>query len=155
MKRLIFSLLASALLSLSLPAFATDTPPEEPPEKLLEGCTPGYWKNHVDAWVTFSPDQPVYDIFAIPSWLWPLVSGDTALYLLNYKGGPGDYGAARILLRHAMAAMLNATHPDVSYPALTTGNVQDLVADALAEDREVMLQEKAVLEFLNEAGCPL
>src|SRR5919109_4005268 len=35
----------------------TTTPPGN------EGCTPGFWKNHVDAWEGFSPDQTVGEVF--------------------------------------------------------------------------------------------
>lgn len=28
-----------------------------------EGCTPGYWKNHTDAWVTYTPNQTVDSVF--------------------------------------------------------------------------------------------
>jgi hypothetical protein len=152
MKSLLISALTALLLTLTMPAFATGET-EEPPEKVFEGCTPGYWKNHTDQWVTFTPDQPV-DMFEIPAWLWMLMQNDTPMDLLKYRGGPGDDGAARILLRHAMAAMLNSRHPDINYQ-VGRREIQERVRDALTGDREDMLQAKAVFEFLNERGCPL
>jgi hypothetical protein len=80
------------------------------------GCTPGYWKNHLDQWtqtnylgVPLEPTQPVGSVFAIPGNLSALAD-DTLLRALSYPGGPGLAGAARILLRAATAGLLNFTH---------------------------------------------
>jgi hypothetical protein len=68
------------------------------------GCTPGYWKNHPDAWPCLNPDSimvpPDTDLNGDGQ-------ADTFMDALNYKGGSGDIGAERILLRAGVAAYLN------------------------------------------------
>src|SRR5688572_20899778 len=81
-----------------------------------EGCTPGYWKNHTAAWngTGLNPTQDLEDIFNVPDALG--LDDVTLLAALDGTGGPGVVGGAKILLRAAVAAMLNAAHPNVDYP---------------------------------------
>jgi hypothetical protein len=83
----------------------------------LQGCTPGFWKNHTSAWfgTGFSPSQLTSSVFSIPGSLSSLGS-KTLLQSLNGGGGTGVLGAAKILLRAAVAALLNAAHSGVNYP---------------------------------------
>ncbi|MHB1455239.1 MAG: DUF7507 domain-containing protein [Saccharofermentanales bacterium] len=116
-----------------------------------EGLTPGFWKNHPDLWVDYDPDDLVGDVFDIPAALSALAD-DTLMEALNYKGGSGAIGAARNLLRQAVAALLNASHPDVNY-AMTEAEIIDAVNDALASmDREIMDMLKDQLDMYNNAG---
>ena len=89
---------------------------------LDQGCTPGYWKNHIDAWsgTAFSPTQTVGSVFTLPADLSSFGS-ETLLDALNGAGGPGVSGATEILLRAAVAALLNATDSQVAYPAFKAG----------------------------------
>jgi hypothetical protein len=80
---------------------------------------------------------------------------DTLLDALNYGGGPETTGAARILLRAAVAALLNAAQPDVDYQ-LTVAQVISQVNTALASgNRNTMLNLASQLDRYNNAGCPL
>jgi hypothetical protein len=116
-----------------------------------QGCTPGYWKNHLDAWVGYSPNDLVGDVFGSYFGL----GNDTLLMALDYEGGNGNPGAARILLRAGVAALLNASNPNVDYP-MSTQDVIDAVNAALAsEDRETMLDLATMLDDYNNLGCPL
>lgn len=87
---------------------------------------------------------------------------DTLLDALGYPGGcgPDDKcnkpGAARILLRAAVAAILNSSHPDVGYPTNPPSSIIDQVDSAIGSgDRETMLGLATQLDTNNNLGCPL
>jgi len=124
-----------------------DTPPGT-------GCTPGYWKNHLDSWgpTGFDPDQSIGSVFTEVS---AAVENATLLDALNFRGGRGAAGAERILLRAAVAGLLNAAHPDVDYSiaiGILTGDVDDAIETG---NRAIMLDLAAQVDFDNNAGCPL
>lgn len=121
-----------------------------------EGCTPGYWKNHTDSWppTGYSTGQKVKDVF-VEAAGFPSQGDSTLLDALSFAGGPGTAGAAEILLRAAVAALLNSAHPDVAYPR-TTAQVLAAVEVALdSNDRDTMLVLAAALDADNNLGCPL
>lgn len=84
------------------------------------GCTPGFWKQeqHFDFWMEpYAPDSPLSDVFAVPSDLYDpgddrWSADDTLLQALSYHGGRGRAGAARILLRAAVATLLNSAYDE-------------------------------------------
>jgi len=83
------------------------------------------------------------------------LTGDHLIDALQYQGGRGDIGAARILLRSAVGALLNAAHPDINYPLSPSIIIHD-VNDALAShDRDTMLDLKDVLDGYNNLGAEL
>jgi hypothetical protein len=124
-----------------------------------QGCTPGFWKNHLEHWVIFSPDQTLGDVFVYqigwPSQFAELLD-DTLLEALNYKGGPGLLGAARIMLRQAVASLLNCAHPDVDhnqegiewYPRHIESWLWNL-------DRDYILFRGWWFQIYNELGSPI
>jgi hypothetical protein len=121
-----------------------------------EGCTPGYWKNHTDSWppTGYATSQSVSSVFTAAS-AYPTQGSSTLLQALAFSGGPGVSGAVEILLRAAVAGLLNAAHPSVSYP-LTPAQVLAGVNTALASnDRDTMLTLAASLDAGNNLGCPL
>ncbi len=121
-----------------------------------QGCTPGYWKNHLSAWTAtgLSPTALVGNTVTVPANLSTL-SGATLREALAFGGGSGVLGAARILLRAGVAAMLNASHPSVDYPT-TRFQVRDAINAALtSNDRSRMLARAAALDADNNLGCPL
>ncbi|MHC4671844.1 MAG: DUF7507 domain-containing protein, partial [Planctomycetota bacterium] len=121
-----------------------------------QGCSPGYWKNHTGSWppTGYSPGQRVDSVFAQAA-AYSGIGSATLLEALKFGGGPGVDGGARILLRAATAALLNASHPGVSYP-LTAGGVISSVDAALASgDRDTMLTLASQLDSNNNLGCPL
>jgi hypothetical protein len=121
-----------------------------------EGCTPGYWKNHTESWppTGYSPNQPVDRVFTQVNVHYPDLGNATLLEALGFGGGPGNEGAAKILLRASVAALLNATHPGVSYPR-TAAEVVDSVNAALLQSRDAMLALATALDADNNLGCPL
>ncbi len=100
----------------------------------------GYWKTHRYDWppTGYSTGQPVGSVLANAS-RFPDLASSTLLKALSFKGGPGVEGGAQILLRQAVAALLNASHPDIAYP-LTPMDVITRVNAALTGDRADMLQ---------------
>lgn len=102
-----------------------------------EGCTPGYWKNHLDSWAAtgLDPNDDFDTTFGVD-----LFDPDITLEeAVNAEGGDENR-----LARHGTAALLSAAHPDVDY-GLTVAEVIALVQSGDAD----------TLELHNELGCPL
>jgi hypothetical protein len=106
-----------------------------------EGFTPGYWKNHLDDWppTGYSPDDSFNATFGTS--LSPDLTLDEAV---NKKGN-----SINSLLRHAVAALLNATHPNVDYD-LTESEVIAIVQEGLSSGN--YRDAKDILEGFNEQG---
>lgn len=124
-----------------------------------EGCTPGYWKNHLSAWsdtgqqAPYSPSQTVGSVWAGAS-RFPSLADDTLLEALSYKGGSGLEGMARNLLRHSVAALLNASVDGVDY-SYWQAVVINQTNTALQGSRGAMEAKKNKWAAANEKGCPL
>lgn len=99
-----------------------------------EGCTPGFWKNHLDDWAAtgFSPGDSFAAIFGQD------YGFATLLDAVNAKGD-----TTNSLVRHAAAGLLNASSPYVDYPM----TVAQVIAAFQAGD-------KASLVAANESFCP-
>lgn len=122
-----------------------------------EGCTPGFWKTHLDAWAPtgYTPAQSVSSVFAAAAGF-PALGASTLHEALSFAGGPGPEGAAMILLRAAVAALLNAAHPGVTDYPMTEAEVIDAVNAALASNnRATMLALATTLDEANNLGCPI
>jgi ribosomal protein L31 len=113
-----------------------------PPPTGGEGCTPGYWRqpHHYDSWVGYAPSDIFSDVFGVGP---DLALGDAV------ELGKGGESA---LVRHAVAALLNAASPDVSY-AMTEAEIIDLVQQAF--DSGDFEAAKDLLDELNNSGCGL
>lgn len=141
---------------------ATTTPPDNAakgvsycysvPRPGVDGCTLGYWKvrKHHDSWpAQYNIGSPLQATFGANAF------DETFLEALNYKGGPGVDGGKRILLKQAVAALLNSASDAVAYP-LTTAQVVAQVTFALnSGDRELMIALAGTLDAYNNQGCPL
>jgi hypothetical protein len=110
---------------------------EKKGEEGTEGCTPGFWRNHLTHWAAagISPTATVNATFGCH-----LVASD-ATTLATAIDAPQTYG---VLVFHAIAALLNSSHPGVDF-GLDAGEVIDL---ACAGDKNTLATE-------NEKGCPL
>jgi uncharacterized repeat protein (TIGR01451 family) len=110
-----------------------------------EGCTPGFWKQdqHFDSWVGFAPTDSFEAVFGVS-----VPGSPTLLDALNSGGG-----GINALMRHAVAALLNASSPDVDSD-FTTAQVIALVQAALGPGGDIE-GTKNLLAASNEAGCPL
>lgn len=130
-------------------------PGEEPPGDTT-GCTPGYWKNHTASWsgTGWTPGQTVGSAFSGAS-AFPSLASQTLLQALQGGGGPGALGGATILLRAAVAALLNAGHGGVEYPRTTAEILADVNAALSSGNRNTMLNLATALDNDNNLGCPL
>jgi hypothetical protein len=123
----------------------TDTTPTTPPEG--EGCTPGFWKNlkqHGDFW-TLDPNQSVESIFSAATG----PEGDQTLIQALENGG----GGVDALLRHAVAAVLNA-RAGLDFPSTEMEIVAAVNAALTSEDPDVIEALKNDLDEANNLGCP-
>lgn len=133
------------------------------PVEVDEGCSPGFWKNHTNAWDPsgFSPGQTVASAgFVLPATFGDGSSGSSLanaslLQALSFQGGKTLNGAAQILLRASVAALLNAAHPDVNYPRNAAAILSDVNAAIDSNHRQTMLNLAAALDADNNLGCPL
>ena len=121
-----------------------ESPPfecDDPPGGDGQGCTPGFWKNHLDAWEVYSPDDVFDDVFGVSAF------GSLTLLEVASQGG-GDLEA---LGRHAVAALLNSTFSEIDYD-LSTAEVLDATKYAIDNDSGIE-DLKDVFEEFNEQGC--
>ena len=120
-----------------------------------EGCSLGYWKNHLDAWppTGYSPDQSVESVFSEAA-AYPALAAATLHEGLKLKGGPTVEAAAGLLLKQAIAALLNAAHPDISYPRSENALIANVNAALATGDRQTILSFKDNLDTDNNLGCP-
>jgi len=122
----------------------------------LQGCTPGYWKNHTDSWPAtgYTPSQSVDSVFAASS-AYSGVASATLHQALSFGGGPTVEDAARNLMRAAVAGLLDSAHPGVDYPRATAALIADVDAALASGDRDTILGLAAAIDADNNLGCPL
>lgn len=127
-----------------------------PPGPACAGCTPGYWKQkqHFDSWP--APFVPVGTgastfnaVFGVEMYKRPNGEPYTLLEVMKELNGNGDPVSTNLGF-HAVAALLNAAHPEVNY-GYTSGEIIDLFRNNL--HRAAALKDS--LAMLNERGCPL
>lgn len=122
----------------------------------LEGCSHGFWKNHTASWPAtgYSTSQRLDSVF-VQIHHFPALASTTLLQALSFGGGSDLQGAAEDLLKQAVAALLNAAHPNVDFPRAPSTVVAD-VNNALASgSRSAMLDLASGLDADNNLGCPL
>jgi hypothetical protein len=128
------------------------------------GCTPGFWKNNADkkkatAWVGYKPTDTVEFVFDIPACIPGYVDiGNKTLLaaMSDSKYGNDLNGATRKLIRHAIAALLNASSPCGLYPVDNPLEVIAMVNQALATCQVQPINRlHGTFGDWNEAGCPL
>jgi len=102
-----------------------------------EGCTPGYWRNHLSDWAAtgYSPGDDFDTTFGVD-----LFSPDITLEEAINLGG----GGVRKLARHGTAALLSAAHPSVDYPF----TVAEVIALVQSGDSSPLVDG-------NELGCSI
>lgn len=106
-----------------------------------EGLTPGYWKNHLGAWVGYDPSDSFEGTFGVD-----IAGPDVTLLQALQKGG----GKFIALNRHAVAALLNVSSPMVDYP-YTGAEVIAMVQEAYSTGD--WSSAKNNLEEANELGA--
>lgn len=118
-----------------------DTPPPPPPGH--GGCSNGYWKDHGKKWgKSFKNGDRFGAIFQVDS------AGNRSLIdSLDIDGG-----SSKALGREAVAALLNASNPDVHY-LYTPAQVKAMVKGAY--DTKDFKTATDQLKQQNNCGCPL
>jgi hypothetical protein len=139
--------------AVSIPQDAPPPPPPPPPPPGDEGCTPGYWKNHLDSWAPtgFSPAQTLASVFSGTGTL----GSNTLLQALSFGGGSTLTAKKQILLRAAVASLLNASHPDVAFGDSAADVIAAVNAALASSDKGTILALASSLDDDNNAGCPL
>ncbi|UWQ93699.1 hypothetical protein K3727_21740 (plasmid) [Rhodobacteraceae bacterium M382] len=125
------------------------------------GLTPGFWKNNAtqhnaSAWpatsdgeLIYAPDQTVGTVFDVPVEFSSL-SELTLVEALDLNGG-----GENALMRHAVAALLNATSTQVGYPA-SAPQIIAWTNEALADGHKNTLNsQKNIFVQWNELGADL
>jgi len=118
------------------------------------GCTPGFWKNCTIHWqlTGYSTGQTVGSVFSLGNCCTSL--GNTSLLAAMDFGGGGDVcGGARILLRAAVAALLNASSPEVDYPYTTQEVIGSVNAALQSCNRATIIALASELDWANNLGC--
>ncbi len=147
-------------------------------------CTPGYWKTHPGDWPVAGVTSPTETDTVLPGgkliyyFQLPVLDApgtgtpvipvalrdlngdgmdDTMMQALNFGGGPGIRGAARILMRAATAAYLNAADERLYYPLGRRADIVIPVRDALESGSRMQIIELAEeLDWVNNSlPCPL
>ena len=109
-----------------------------------QGCTPGYWRQqqHFGNW-SYALDASFDSTFGVN-----LFDPDITLLEAVQLGG----GGVEALARHAVAALLNAANPNVTYPYSVSDVISMVQQAATTGSYEAT---KNLFETANEAGCPL
>ena len=113
----------------------------------LGGCTPGFWSQRglrAGYWLAtgYAPADSYNTVFGIGS---PI-----SLYsALTARGN----AAGQALLRHSVAALLNAAHPDINFP-FSEAEVIALTQAAWADGRRNVINSlKDTFDDANNLGC--
>jgi len=121
-----------------------------------EGCSPGFWKNRAVTLELYDTSRTLDSVFSLgPDFT--LLGSKTFLQALNFRGGNTIQAAAQILLRQAVAALLNAENPSVSYPRTAAEVIATVngVLNTVTPTRDSILALAASLDADNNLLCPL
>ncbi len=133
-------------------------PPPPPPPCIPEGLTPGFWKNNAINWDAnwWAPPYTPSTTLTAAGFVTNTVSGSTTmLAALQFTGGPGVMGAEQILLRAAVAALLNSVSGSINY-SWSAAHIKSAVNAAIATgDRTTMLSLAMQLDTFNNFGASL
>jgi hypothetical protein len=121
----------------------------------FEGCTPGFWKTHPTTAVWgptgFEPSDEFFDIFGVHITVKvgkQQITDPSLIQALNAEGG-----GINALARHAVAALLNAAHPEVDYPFTEADIIADVAAAIASGDKQIIEALKNDLDEANNLGC--
>jgi hypothetical protein len=126
-----------------------------------EGCTPGFWKNSPNCWCdAYEPTDTLESVFDIPCGTTYgtgsyCLGNKTLMQALSFTGGSTVKAKAQILLRAAVAALLNACNGNIDYP-LSEAAIIAAVNDAIdSKNGTTILNLATLLDDYNNYGCPI
>jgi hypothetical protein len=130
---------------------ATDSavvcPDDKPPSKDCPEL-PKFWKLNLDAWPAgYAPNQTVGSIFAKAS-LYPQTAGKTLLKALEGKGS--SHLEVSALLQQAVAGLLNAASPNISYAYSESDIVEGVNLVLMSGNKYNIKALTALLKKANE-----
>ena len=124
-----------------------------------EACSQGFWKNHPESWgpTGFAPDDLLLDAFLITDVSSPEIPADFDVDLTLMSALQATGGSFNQTLLQGVAALLNAAHPEVDFPARVR-DVQAVMQAAFSG--EISFDEaRAAFNVWNAAerqcGCPV
>jgi uncharacterized repeat protein (TIGR01451 family) len=129
-----------------------------------EGCTPGFWKNNADkkeavAWEGYDPDDEFDDVFGVSI---EIFEGGSPKNPDNYNDDPtllealGANGSGiNLLARAAVAALLNASNPNIAYPISESEILAGVALIVTLGDEELIQFAGELLDEYNNLGCPI
>ena len=131
-----------------------------------EGLSHGYWKQHLDTWhgtVDYLGDQNGNQILKsiLPTQSVAYHFSAATIYnlggltmedALHAKGGRSPKAAARLLLKQAVAALLNAAHPNINYPLTIDAAIETVNTALTSRDQDTMLDLADILDDYNNLG---
>ncbi len=113
------------------------------------GLTPGFWKNHPEAWPgTYGTNPTLGSIFGT------CAPDGTLVEALRFRGGSGISGAKLILSRAAAAALLNAEMFGASYHYTAAQLIQIVSYQFCHGTRFSILEIATQLDYWNNVGVP-
>ena len=124
-----------------------------PSATVIGGCGHGYWKNHLPEWpAPYTANTTLGSVFQLGPFAADL--GNVRLIdALNFPGGGPNVDKAKILLRNAVASLLNSAKGEIAFAFTTTQVVSDVNAALASNDPETMLSLEKVFEEANH-GSP-
>lgn len=121
-----------------------------------EGCEQSHWKNHKSWWdpTGYSTSTLLRTVFdSIDHSSYNDIRYKTLYEALEFSGS-GTHGEEKRLLREAVAALLNAAHPDVEY-YYTEAQVKSLTNTAIGGSHSDMHDQEMDFQSHNNERCPL
>jgi len=113
------------------------------------GCSLGFWKTHTSVWpspwTSTTQLKPTFAFF----------TNATFLTGLNYGGGPGITGGQQILLKQAVAALLNETKYGTAFGPYTSQAALITAVNAALNsgNRTTMTDLASALDSVNNGVC--
>ncbi len=123
------------------------------PASVTGGCSHGYWKNHLTEWpAPYSANTTLGAVFQLGTFS-PALANVRLIDALDFGGGPTNLDKAKILLRNAVAALLNSAKGQLTYAWTTAQVVSDVNAALATNDKDAMLSLEGQFEIANH-GSP-
>jgi hypothetical protein len=112
-----------------------------------------FWKRNPGLWAPtgYSPSQTAGSIFALSAY--PRLASRTLRTTLDGGGGDDMEGAVKVLLRKGVAALLNASHPELNYPRDAASIIADVNAAIASNNRATIRALADALDADNNLGC--